>query len=332
MQGRPRALPIGSATTVARPEPITFHVPASAANIGPGYGTLAIALDLPLHVTIEPRTDGQLVVERRDAPAATLDDSRHDPILRGLRTGCELLEVPINKGITLHVDGTIPRGTGLGTISAGYAAGLGAAARLARKRWAAGMLLDHLVPLGGDPAHGAASLLGGLCATVPIGAPSEPLRRHQPLQFPIHGNWQFVIVLPDVALGTADSKRVLPPTLPHGVAARTAGRVVGILTALAKADETLLRECLYDETHVPYRRSLYPGLEAALAAGTDAGACGATICGHGPSLMAMTTDEGRTTAIARAMVDSLKRAGRHATSLTLQIAHYGALPLLHDGK
>ena len=311
---------------MARPEPITFHVPASAANIGPGYGTLAIALDLPLHVTIESRGDGEVVVERRDAPAATLDDARHDPVLRGLRTGCELLDVPLNKGITLLVDGTIPRGTGLGTISAGYAAGLGAAARLARKKWTPGMLLDQLVPLGGDPAHGAASLLGGLCSTVSIGAPGDLVRRHQPLQFPIHGSWQFVVVLPDVALGTADSKRVLPPTLPHGVAQRTAGRVVGILTALAHGDEELLRACLFDETHVPYRRNLYPGLEATLKAGIESGACGATICGHGPSLLAITTDAGKTQAIARAMVESLKRFERHATSLLLNVAHYGALP------
>src|SRR5262245_5049756 len=175
---------------------------------------LAIALDLPMHVTIEHRTDGAVVVERRDGRGASVDE-RHDPVLRGFRTGAELLDVPLQKGVALFVDGTIPRGTGLGTISAGYAAGLGAAARLARKPWTAGQLLDRLVPLGGDPAHGAASLLGGLCTTVPIGAPGDEVRRHQPLQFPIHAGWRFVVVLPDVALGTADSKRVLPPTLPH---------------------------------------------------------------------------------------------------------------------
>jgi homoserine kinase len=315
---------------LAKPESITFHVPASAANIGPGYGTLAIALDLPMHVTIEARTDGELVVERRDGPTVSADDARHDPVLRGLRAGAEALDVPLQKGLTLLVDGTIPRGTGLGTISARLAAGFGAAARLARKKWTPGMLLDQLVPLGGDPAHGAASLLGGLCVTVPIGAPGDQVRRHQPLQFPIHGNWQFVVVLPDLALGTADSKRVLPPTLPHAVATRTAGRVVGMLTALAQGDEDLLRACLYDETHVPYRRTLYVGLESTLKAGIEAGAAGATICGHGPSLLAMTTDAGRTAAIARAMVDALSRVDRHATSLTLNVAHYGALPLQPD--
>jgi homoserine kinase len=309
---------------VAKPEPISFHVPASAANIGPGYGVLAIAVDLPRHITVVPRDDGQVVVERGDRQ---VDDPRHDPVLRGLRAGLEMFEVPAGRGLTVEVEGTIPRGTGLGTISAGFAAGLGTAVRLARKPWSQARILDRLVELGGDPAHGAASLLGGLCAAVPIGRPSDAERHLRPLQFPIHGAWQFVVVLPDVALGTAESKRVLPPSLPHAVASRTSGRVVGILTALAHGDEELLRACLFDELHVPYRRHLYEGLEAALQAGVDAGAAGTTICGHGPSLLALTTDAARTAPVAKAMVEALRRANRQATTLTLQVAHYGALPL-----
>ena len=311
---------------MARIEPITFHVPASAANLGPGYSVLAVAVDAPLHITLEPRTDGELVVDRDDDPQALLDDHRHDPVLRGLRAGAELLDLSLKSGLTVRVEGTIPRGTGLGTLSAGYAAGLGAAVRLAKKKCSAAQVLDCLVPLGGDPAHAAASLLGGLCAIVPLGSPLDEPRRHRPLQFPIHSGWHLVVVLPDVALGTADNKRVLPPTLPHAVTARTAGRIVGLLTALANGDEGLLRSSLLDESHVPYRRHLYPGLEAALKAGLEAGAAGATICGHGPGLLALTTHEPLTAEIGRAMVEALRRAGRHATTMTLQVAHYGAMP------
>lgn len=313
-----------------RSEPITFHVPASAANLGPGYGMLGVALDMPLHVTIEPRNDGTILVERRDAPTMTAEDRRHDPVLRGLRAGAEKFGVSLQKGLALVIDGTIPRGTGLGTISAGFAAGLGAAARLARKRPEPGEALDLLVPLGGDPAHGAASLVGGCVSAVPIGYDRGAVHSHQVLPMPIHGNWQFVVMMPDVAMSTADTKRVLPPTIPHAVASRTAGRVVGILHALAHGDEAMLAACMRDETHVPYRRQLYSGIDDTLRAAVEAGACGATICGHGPSLLAMTTDEGKTHAIARAMVEAQKRVGRRATSLVLQVAHYGALPMTSD--
>ncbi|MBL8733240.1 MAG: hypothetical protein JNN13_12790 [Planctomycetes bacterium] len=310
---------------MAKPSPITFHVPATAANLGPGYGVIGLALDLPLGITVEPRHDGKVVVERRDDPSAHLEDPRHDPVLRGLTRGAELLDAPLTKGLSVTVEGTIPRGTGMGTISAGFAAGLAIAARLGRKKCTPAMLLDELVPLGGDPAHGAAALLGGLTVTTQLSSLHEPLRQH-PLQLPIHADWHYVIALPDVQMATADTKRVLPPTLPHGLTARSTGRTLGVLHALQHGDEGLLRQCLVDEVTLPYRKRLLPGLAEALTAAVAGGAAGATICGHGPGLIAFTMVAGRTPEIARAMVEALAGFGRHATTLTLQTAHYGALP------
>jgi homoserine kinase len=311
---------------VAKPQPITFHVPASAANLGPGYGVIALALDLPLGITVEPRSDGQIVVDRRDDPGAHLDDPRHDPVLRGLQRGAELFDVPLTKGLTVVVEGTIPRGTGMGTVSAGFAAGLGVAVRLAKKKWTPAAVLDALVPLGGDPAHGAASLLGGLTATVPLSLPQEPVLHQRPLRMPLHEDWHFVVALPDVQMGTAETKRVLPPTLPHAAVARASGRTLGVLDALEHGDEDLLRRCLVDEVHLPYRRRLLPGLSEALDAAVRAGAAGSTICGHGPGSIAFTRTAGRTPEIARAMVKAFADAGRLATTLTLRAALYGALP------
>jgi homoserine kinase len=99
-----------------------------------------------------------------------------------------------------------------------------------------------------------------------------------------------------------------------------------VLHALQHGDENLLRECLIDELHLPYRRHLVAGLGEALAAAVAAGAAGATICGHGPGLIAFTMVSGRTPEIARAMVTAFGAAGRQATTLTLQTAFYGALP------
>jgi len=311
---------------VAKNTPITFHVPASAANLGPGYGVIAVALDLALGITVEPRNDGDITIERRDDPSAHLEDPRHDPVLRGLRAGAERFDVPLPKSLHVVVEGTIPRGTGMGTISAGYAAGLAIAVRLGKKKVSASQMLDALVPLGGDPAHGAAALLGGLVATVPLSAPQDTQLRQRILPMPIHRDWHYVIALPDVQMGTADTKRVLPPTLPHAATARSTGRMLGVLHALQHGDEDLLRSCILDEVHLPYRRRLVPGLSDALDAAVQAGAAGATICGHGPGLIAFTLSSGRTPEIARAMVHACAKAGREATTLTLQTALYGALP------
>lgn len=311
---------------MARAEPITFHVPASAANLGSGYGVLSLALDLPLGITLEPRSDGELVVARGDDPHAHRDDPRHDPVLRGLRSGADALGVSLAKGYTVRVEGTIPRGAGLGTISASYAAGIGAAVRLHRQRVGAGAMLDRIVPLGADPAHGAAALLGGLCATVPLTTPQAPAQRHHVQAHPIHPDWHCVVALPDAQLGTAETKRVLPPTLPHGAAARAVGRTLGVLEALQRGNAALLRDCLIDELHVPYRRRLLPGMSDALDAAVAAGAAGATICGHGPGLLAFVLGNSEGPAIARAMVEAFAKAGRTATTLQLGVAFYGALP------
>jgi homoserine kinase len=311
---------------VAKPTPITFHVPASAANLGPGYGVLALAVDLPLGITVEPRSDGQLLVERRDDPSAHNEDPRHDPVLRGLQRGAELLDVSLARGVSIVVEGTIPRGSGMGTISAGFAAGLAIAARLTKRKWTPGQLMDALVLLGGDPAHGAAALLGGLVATVPLSLPQDSILQQRILPFLLHDDWRFVIALPDAQMSTAETKRVLPPTLPHAAAARTTGRMLGVLHALQHGDEDLLRRCLVDEVHLPYRRRLVPGSSEALDAALAAGAAGATICGHGPGLIAFTRYEAKSSEIARAMVDAFARAGRQATTLPLSAAFYGALP------
>lgn len=308
---------------MARPaQSLTFHVPASTANLGPGYGVLAIALDLPIAITVEPRGDGEVVVERRDV---AVDDPRHDPVLRGFRAAAAQFDAATVKGCTIAVGGTVPRGTGMGTISAGFAAGVGAALRLARKRWTPSQALDCMLPLGADPAHGAASLVGGLCATVPLQLPRQP-QRSRIVSLPIHADWRCVLVMPEVPIGTADSKRVLPPTLPHAVAPRSTGRVLGLVQGLADGDPELVRACLFDEIHVPFRRRLVPGLDAALAAGLEAGAAGTTISGHGPGLLALALGEAGTQQIAAAMQAAFANAGRQATSLVLQVAHYGALP------
>ncbi|MCA8952600.1 MAG: hypothetical protein KDE27_24015, partial [Planctomycetes bacterium] len=175
---------------------ITFHVPASAANLGSGYGVLGLALDMSLGITVEPRSDADIVVERRDDPSAHLDDPRHDPVLRGFRRAAELLGVPLRRGATIVVEGTIPRGTGMGTISAGFAAGFAAAARFGKKTCPVADAVDALVPMGADPAHVAAALAGGLCATSQLSGPGDAELRQRVLPLEIHADWHYVIALP----------------------------------------------------------------------------------------------------------------------------------------
>jgi homoserine kinase len=311
-------------------EPITFQTPASTANLGPGFGVLGLALDLALTTTVTPATDGKVTVERCDDPDADSLDPRHDTVLRGLQAAAQLMSVDLSDGVHLRVEGDVPRGAGLGTNSAGFAAGIGAAVRLAKDPHSNDALVDDLadilVGLGGDPGHGAASLIGGLVATCLVSRPHQP-RTHHLLQQPLDPAWRYVLVLPDLQMGTAEISRVLPATLPHAVITRNTSRLVGLLKALATGDEDLLGPCLFDEVHVPFRRQLIPGLEKALAAGQEAGAAGVTISGHGPSLFALTTDEQKAEEIGAAIAQVFRDHGVSANSVVSQASPAGALPV-----
>ena len=296
---------------------IQFKVPASTANLGPGFGVLGLALDRVLAITVEERDVEGFVVERPDADAPSSLDLRHNSILRGLRAGADRFSIKLPAGLLVKVSGSVPRGTGLGTNSADFTAGLCAALQFAKSQPSTNDLHELLVEIGSDPAHGAAALCGGLIVATAIGSPDET-RRFRLLPHPLHETWHFAIASPQLQIGTAEVHRVLPPSLPIAVTQRTAGRLAGLLRALADADEELLSHCLLDEVHVPYRRKLTKGIGEAMDAANEAGAAGVTISGHGPSLLAMSTDPRKAEAAAAAMAQSLRARGTEVESLLCQ--------------
>jgi len=306
-------------------DPIRFKVPATSANLGPGFGVLGLALDSSFEISVERQKSGGLTVERPGTSGKAALDPRHDSIVRGLRSAAQRFEIkpPADLRVTCRSD--VPRGCGLGSNTAEFVAGLVAALHFGDvDEWpSCDEQLGLLVELGGDPAHGAAALCGGLVVAAPIHTANAP-RAFRTLPHPLHDDWRFVVVAPRVQIGTADVHRVVPAALPNTVIQRTAGRLIGLLRALADGDEDLLAPCLVDEVHVPFRMGLAPGMNDASRAARDAGAAGVTISGHGPALLAMTTHADRTDAIATAMMDTFDEHGVTARSLTCQATDSGA--------
>jgi homoserine kinase len=310
-------------------EALQFTVPATCAHLGPGFGVLGLAVDIPLHITVTEGSKPGHQVVRHGEMSGTPEDPRHDGILRALHIGAERFEIKLPEALTITAENAIPAGTGLGTSSAGFAAGFGVAVRYAQESPPADELTDLLVELGGTAAHGGAALYGGLVATCPVPVAKEQVA-HRVFRYALHDAWRFIIACPKVRIGTADARRVLPASLPHGVIKRTTGRLMGLLHALAEGDETLLRRCITDEVYVPYRRRLLPGLDEAIRAGEEAGAAGVTISGAGPALLALTTNESRAPAIRDAMESALAKAGAEVDLLTVQASPTGALPTPMD--
>ncbi len=306
-------------------DPIEFRVPPTTAHLGPGFGVLGLALDLGLRVRLSEHSEKTQVVVRTDSDTDQPLGQRHDSIWRGLQTAAETFKIKLPPSLCLEVEGDLPRGCGLGSNTAEFAAGIAAAVRHAKQPPSDHAILNLLDSLGGDPAHGAASLRGGLAAAIPVHAQTDH-RAFRLLQYPMHADWRFVVVAPAVQLGTADLHRVLPPTMPHASSRRTAGRLAGLICALATGDVELLGDCIIDEIHVPFRQRLAPGIAAAMSAARDAGAAGATISGHGPAVVALSTDRDACDAIATAIAGAFQASNLESETIICGVAAQGALP------
>ncbi len=302
-----------------------FSVPATCANLGPGFGVLGLAVDLPMRITVQETQNAKYRVTRQGEMSGVADDPRHDSILRAMLTAAENFKIKLPTGLDIHAESPVPAFTGLGTNSANFAAGLGIAVRYAKQAPAADELTDLLVTLGGTASHGGAALYGGLVATCPVQVAREVVS-HRVFRYPISENWHLVLACPEIRVATADVRRVLPAALPHNVTRRTSGRLLGLLHALAEADADLLQKCLIDEVHVPYRRNLVPGMNEAMLAGQEAGAAGVTISGAGPALVAFSLDADKTSAIGEAMSQAFQQAELKSKVLNLRPATGGGLP------
>lgn len=309
---------------MSQTEPFEFAVPASSANLGPGFRVVGLALDLTMHVRIEPRRKGGISIERRAGVVEQFDDARHDPILRGLHAAATRFAIKLPPGLHIAVESDIPPACGLGTTSASYACGLAAALRFTKEDVGFEAMVTELVDLGGDPAHGSASLVGGLVTCSEL-RDAHGRARYRVFPHALQDTWRFVVVCPALQLGIPELARLLPASLPHASSARTAGRLLGVLRALALGDEDLLAECIDDEVHVPYRKQAAPGMGVGMSAARAAGAAAATISGAGPALIAMTTDPAKCEAIGAAMADAFAEHGVTSRTLVLRAHERGAL-------
>ena len=302
-----------------------FKVPATCAHLGPGFGVLGLAVDLALSIQVEESGSGGFEVLREGEMSHAPKDPRHDAILRALNAARERFSIKLPDSLRITATNHIPPFTGLGTNAAAFAAGFGIASRYASSAPPADELLDVMVELGGTASHGGAALYGGLVACCPVQTAQERVS-HRVFRYALSEDWHFVIACPNHHMGTSDVVRVLPATLPHGVIRRTSGRLLGLLHALAVGDDTLLRNCLVDEVHVPFRRSLVPGVDKTLGRIETDELAGVTISGAGPALVMLTTDEQAAAKGETLMHATFAEEGMDVEIVRVGGCTYGALP------
>ena len=272
---------------------VRARAPASSANLGPGFDTLALALALYCEVEIEPA--GRLSVRSEGEGADLPADASH--LAARVAVG-----VAGHERMAITVRSEIPVGRGLGSSAALAAAA--AAAAGAPDPLAVASAAD------GHPENAAASVLGGLVtATVVDGrALAHPLA--------LDADLAFVVLVPAQPLATAEARAALPATVAHGDAAFNLGRMGLLLAGLADADR-LVPAATDDRLHQAARAPLFPPSTALLAGLVGSGALGASWSGAGPSLLAICRREGSAT-VRQAGERLLAEAGVAGRALLLE--------------
>ncbi|MET8350047.1 MULTISPECIES: homoserine kinase [unclassified Micromonospora] len=262
------------------PGPVRVRVPATSANLGPGFDALGLALGLYDDLAAEVAPGGVRVTVTGQGAGELPDDDRH-LVVRAMRAAFDVLGGQ-PAGLIVECVNRIPQARGLGSSSAAIIAGVLLARALVadgEHRLDPAAVLRLAAEIEGHPDNVAPCLLGGftLAWSEPTGARAVSLA--------VADGVRPTIFVPSERGLTATARAALPATVPHGDAALTAGRAALLVHALT-ADPSLLLPATVDRLHQAYRAPGMPGTSALVNALRAAGVA-AVVSGAGPTVLAL---------------------------------------------
>jgi homoserine kinase len=263
-------------------EPVTIQVPATSANLGPGFDSLGLAL--ALHDTVEARVlDSRTEVQITGAGAGTVGRGEDHLVVRAMRAGFAAIGAQ-PPGVSLLCRNDVPQGYGLGSSAAAIVAGLLAARELSGMPGQVALPDDTVLRLAADleghPDNAAACLYGGLTISWKAVTGVKAVRLT-----PAAG-LAPVICVPAEPLSTEVARKALPDQVPHADAAANSARTALLVAALTGRTELLL-DATEDFLHQRYRATAMPGTAQLISRLRDAGIA-AVVSGAGPAVLALT--------------------------------------------
>jgi len=266
--------------------PFWIRVPATSANLGPGFDAFGLALDLHNYIAVEPGAP-----EIPDPFAAEIVDAYHKA--RGLAS----------KPYRLVVRGLVPPARGLGSSATIRLGMLAALDKLNKRTLDLPWLIETATSLEGHPDNITAAALGGF---VVCGG-------QKPARVKISSKLKFVAAIPRIETSTRTARFLLPPSVAFQDAVLNLRNSARIAAAFLQEKYEEARGAFADRLHQPYRAALVPGLEDAIECAEKAGAIGAFLSGAGPTVMAICLKSEN--AIGQAMTKALHKAGLESVDI-----------------
>jgi homoserine kinase len=291
---------------------VHIQVPATSANLGPGFDCMAIALDLWNEVILEPAGKGMQVQVK--------GEGRHSLPLDGRNRVAQAAHQVLEKagldgmGVSIRCVNRIPVSSGLGSSAAASVGGLIAANTAIGNPYSRQNLIQLCLPLEAHADNAVAAFVGGLVILSVDGG--RVLWRRYELP-----KMQVCLVVTEKHLSTPEARSVLPEKIDRHDAVFNLGMALLTAEALRSADYRLLSEVMQDRLHQPYRLAHLPGVQDILAAAKQAGAA-AALSGAGPAVIAFA--ESGLEEVQKAMLGAAKERKLQARGFLLHVSNAGA--------
>ena len=260
--------------------PLRLRLPATSANLGPGFDAVAVALDFYLEVEAEPAEAFSITATGHDRERCSrLDDNLVLGIYERVLKENGKAVVPL----AMRMQNGIPLGMGCGSSAAGRLAAIALAVHFGRLDWSAKQILEEACALEGHPDNAAACWLGGLALSA-METVNGVMQVHA-LSLKPKMDWRLMVVLPAEPLATKEARGLLPESYSRADAVYNIQRMALLTAAFADGAGELVRVAMQDKLHQPYRAKACPLLPLLQPLAGESGVLGVALSGAGPSVL-----------------------------------------------
>jgi homoserine kinase len=297
----------------------TVRVPASTSNLGAGFDSFSLALQLYLTVNarVVPEASARCRVNNsgEGSTSGLLSGTEDNLIFRAMTFAAEREGWSLPR-VQLDVHNQLPLGRGLGSSAAAIVAGLTLSSLICDRELSSQALLRYALEMEGHADNVAAAYHGSWVVSC-VNPDGNVLAVKRPWPEAL----KVIVVAPEARLKTAETRSVLPVTIERDDAVHNLQRVALFGAAIEGGDYHLLWEAMQDRMHQPSRQSLVPGLAEALATKPQPGLVGVALSGSGPSVIALALDH--LPAIGEVIANNFRRQGMPATVHLLEVDREG---------